>query len=299
MISKGEEMKTIGIIPNRERDVNLQYTRTLIDSVLRHGGRAIVPEDLAAELETEDGMVQGSTDVKVDAYICLGGDGTFLKMARDLYRKRVPMMGINLGNLGFLTEIDRNEIDHAVSSIFEGNYSIEERMMLEVRIITDGKHTATDTALNDIVISRGAISRILHLKTYVDEVFVDSFPGDGIIISTPTGSTAYSLSAGGPIVEPDMQLMVVTPICPHILYSRSFVISANKMVRVAVDEGFYHEAVVTVDGQKGYGIRGMDAIEIRKSEHSVRIIRMNSRNFFNILRTKIYYRGEGLKGNEV
>lgn len=298
-ILKGEEMKTIGIIPNREKDVNFQYTRTLIDNIHRHGGKVILPADVAAELKTDDAVLQGKSDIDADACICLGGDGTFLKMARDLHRKSIPMMGINLGNLGFLTEIDRNEIENAVNSIFEGNYTIEERMMLEVGIITDGKLTATDTALNDIVISRGAISRILHLKTYVDGVFVDSFPGDGIIISSPTGSTAYSLSAGGPIVEPDMQLMVVTPICPHILYSRSFVTSADKVVRVDVDEGFCHEAMVTVDGQKGYGIRGTDAIEVRKSAHSVRIIRMNSRNFFNILRTKIYYRGEGLKENEV
>jgi NAD+ kinase len=176
---------------------------------------------------------------------------------------------------------------------------VEERMMLETSIIRDNKVIGRDTALNDIVISRGALSRILHVKTYINDVFVDMFPGDGLIVSSPTGSTAYSLSAGGPIVEPDIDLIIVSPICPHILYSRSFITAGDRKVKAVIDEAYSHKAMVTVDGQKGHEIRGGDIIEVKKSIHTIKLIRINPKNFYNILRSKIYFRGESLKNDEV
>lgn len=293
-------MKKIGIITNSDKDTDYRYTRLLADSITRRGGCALVTDGLAAAAGTgtrcgSDEELIGSSDLLV----CLGGDGTLLKVARRIYGRNIPIMGINLGNLGFLTEVDKNNIDTAIGQLFEGNYTLEKRMMLEASVIRSGRETVTDIALNDVVITRGAMARILHVKVYINDMFVDTFPGDGLIISSPTGSTAYSLSAGGPIVEPDTDLMLVTPICPHILYSRSFVTKSDSVVKAIVDEDPIHEAMVSLDGQEGYMLRGGDRVEARKSEHSINLVKMNKMNFFNILRSKIYYRGESLKKDEV
>lgn len=287
----------IGIIANVDRDVGFKYTRIVAECITGMGGHICIQPHVYNHLGfgesfPDEDMLYAASDL----VICLGGDGTFLKVVRKIYKKKLPILGINLGNLGFLTDIDRNDIENAVRHLFNKEYTLEERLMLQTAIIRDGKVIARDVALNDIVISRGAISRILHVKTYINDMFVDNFPGDGLIVSSPTGSTAYTLSAGGPIVEPDTNVIIVTPICPHILYSRSFITPADRVVRAEVDEDFHHIAMVTVDGQEGYEVVGGDAIEVRKSEHTIQLVRMNTRNFFNILRTKIYYRGESLKG---
>ncbi|MCX7747511.1 MAG: NAD(+)/NADH kinase [Clostridia bacterium] len=293
-------MKKIGIIANQDRDPGFKYTKTLVESIIQNLGEVLLPKEIAPELNLNiQGYEQDEIINQSEIVVCLGGDGTFLKVARMLYNKEVPILGINLGSLGFLTEVDRNDIPTAAEAIVGGKFGVEERMMLETKIVRTDGSVERDIALNDIVVSRGALSRILHLKTYINHVFIDSFPGDGLIISSPTGSTAYSLSAGGPIVEPDTDLIIVTPICPHILYSRSFVTPGERLVRVVIDEAYGHTAMVTVDGQKGYEVKGGDSIEIKKAASNVKIIRINKRNFFNILRTKIYDRGECLRKNEI
>ncbi len=297
-------MISIGIIANEEKDVGFKYTNILANSILSRGGRIQISSTAADALNVKTvDMAIHSTDSEVigqsDIVICLGGDGTFIKTARMTHSRQIPILGINLGTLGFLTEVEKGEIDSAVEHIIRNEYDIEERMVLEASIIRDDIVIASDMALNDVVVSKGALSRILHLKTYINNVFVDFFPGDGLILSSPTGSTAYSLSAGGPIVEPDIDLIIITPICPHILYSRSFITTGNRVVKVTVDENYRHGAMVTVDGQKGYEVRGGDSIEIKKSGSFVKMIRLNTRNFFSVLRSKIYDRGENLRKDEV
>jgi NAD+ kinase len=293
-------MKTIGVITNDEKDKGYEFTKKLVASICKRDGNVKVTSEIAKavgikdENLSEDDVLGGSQII-----ICLGGDGTFLKVARKAYMIGIPMLGINLGNLGFLTEVDKNEIDSAVEHLITGKYEVEERIMLEAVVVRDGSVTDRGVALNDVVISRGSLSRILHVKTYINNMFVDIFPGDGLIVSSPTGSTAYSLSAGGPIVEPDTDLIIVTPICPHILYSRPFVTTGDRSVKVIINENPAYEAVVTVDGQRSFKLCGGDAVEIRKSMHKVNIIKIKSRNFFNILRSKIYFRGESLRKDEV
>ena len=294
-------MKKIGIIPNREKDEGLKYTRVLSESVRCNGGEAILSSEVATELGYDKKWLD-EDEVLADSevVVCLGGDGTFLKAARKAYKYDIPLLGINLGSLGFLTEVEKNDIENAVIRLISDEYEIENRMMLEVSVHNrDNKVIVQDTALNDAVVSRVALSRILHLETYINGIYVDSFPGDGLIISTPTGSTAYSLSAGGPVVEPDADMIILTPICPHILYSKTFIASGNKEIKVMVDENYCNNAMVTIDGQIGYELRGGDIIKVKRSCHSVRVIRMSSRNFFNILRTKIYDRGVSFRKNEV
>lgn len=293
-------MKTLGVISNREKDRDLAFTKLLVESIINRGGEVKVSSELAQLLGIRDENLDDEAVCKgSEVVLCLGGDGTFLNVARKAYKNDTPILGINLGNLGFLTEVEKNDIDKAVELVIQGKYSIEERMLLEGSLIREGKTVANDIALNDVVISRGALSRILHVKTYINNVFADSFPGDGLIVSSPTGSTAYSLSAGGPIVDPDIDLIIVTPICPHILYSRSFITTGQRVVKAVIDEEYCHDAMVTFDGQKGYDVRGGDAVEIRKASSSIKMVRINSKNFFNILRSKIYDRGEVLRKNEI
>lgn len=289
-------MLKIGIVANRDKDEGLKHTKILIDSIKDNGAEAIVCDDVASKTGVEPLNIKEDDIVDMsDILVCLGGDGTFLKAARTLFKKRKPLLGVNLGNLGFLADVDKNDIAGAVKRLVEGDYSIDERMMLETTIVRDDQVIAEDIVLNDVVISRGALSRILHLKTYINDAFMDIYPGDGLIISTPTGSTAYSLSAGGPLVEPDVDLIIATPICPHLLYSRSFITTGDRVVKVVVDENYGHDAMVTVDGQNGYEIRGGDRIITRKSDEKILMIRLSNRNFFDVLRGKIYNRGESIR----
>lgn len=301
-------MKTVGVFVNRSRDKDFKYTRILVESMCGEDITVLLPAGIVKEISPErGGCCKNCVETKnyedvfanADMVVCLGGDGTFLKVARMVYEKGIPIFGINLGNVGFLTEIEKDDIKNAVNKLILGDYLIEERMMLDASIIRNGNVVKKDTVLNDVVISRGALSKILHLKTYINGEFVDMFPGDGVIISSPTGSTAYSLSAGGPIVEPNIDLIIISPVCPHILYSRSIVTAGDRMVKVVVDEDYNHEAMVTVDGQKGYEIRGGDIINIVKSRHKIKLVRIHPRNFFDVLRTKIYFRGESVKKDEV
>jgi len=293
-------MKNIGVITNKDKDGDLAYTSVLVESIARHGGKVRICGNAAGKLGIQNENLDENDVVNLsEMLICLGGDGTFLRVARKAFRKKLPMLGINLGSLGFLTEVDKNDIDDAVKRLFKGEYKIEERMMLDVSVNCNGKTIAEDTAFNDIVISRGALSKIIHVKTYINEMFVDNYPSDGLIISTPTGATAYSLAAGGPIVEPDVDMIIVTPICPHILYARSIITTGDRKVKAVVGENYEHEAMVTVDGQEGYAVRGGDCIVVKKSEHSVKVVRIYSRNHFNVLRRKIYDRGECLRKNEI
>lgn len=285
-------MKNIGIITNRDKDIGLSYTNKLIESINKYGGQAILPT--INSNNGKDGLDSEVEEIcaKCDLIICLGGDGTFLKTARIAYLYEIPILGVNLGSLGFLTDIEKGEIDKSVESIFNNNYKIEERMMISSKIFKSGKLFAQDVAINDVVISRAGIPRILNLSTFIDDNFLDVFPGDGIIVSTPTGSTAYSLSAGGPIAEPTSKLIIVTPICPHIIYSKSFISGDERRIKICVSEGFEHTAIVTIDGQKIYEITGGDYIEIEKTNSKVKMLKIHSKNFFTILRNKIYDRKE-------
>ena len=286
-------MKTIGVITNSDKDINFEFTKLVAGKIMELGGRVLMPHASASKLDLDVEILdENEIYKKSECILSLGGDGTYLKVARKAYTADVPILGINLGTLGFLTEIEKCDIDSTLHNILNDRYTIEERMMLETVIYNKTDVVAKDIALNDVVISRGELSRILHLKTYINNVYAESYPGDGIIVSSPTGSTAYSLSAGGPIVEPDLDIIIITPICPHILYSRSYITAAGRMVKVVVDENYEHSAMVTVDGQNGYEVKGGYSIEIKKAPCFVKMIKLADKNFIKILRSKFYMRGD-------
>jgi len=293
-------MKKIGIIVNKNKYESYKCVESIIEYALKYKLDILVECSVAKELEIECHNVDENFIIdNADIIICLGGDGTFIRAARAAYQRELPILGINFGTLGFLTEIDKNEIGFALRALAYETYNIDERIMLDIKIKNKGKKMLESIAFNDVVISRGALSRILHVRTYVNNDFVESFPGDGIIISSPSGSTAYSLSAGGPIVEPESDLLIITPICPHMFSTRSYIINGNKLIHAQVDEKYDHDAMVTVDGQVGYNIKGGDIVEVCRAEKKIKVIRIKNTNYFSVLRRKIFDRGECLRKDEI
>lgn len=280
-------MKKIGIVANRDKDIDYKYTKIVVEKLLEYGFQAIVGPELIHVVHPQ-ATASASPYKDADFLICVGGDGTFLKTARQAYVYHKPVLGINRGTVGFLAEVEPKDIEKAVQRLAKGEFQVQPRMVLKVEVVRKGEKVFEDIAINDAVVTRTALSRILRLKVCVDDKYVDSFPGDGIIISTPTGSTGYSLSAGGPIVQPDMRMMVVSPICPHILYSRSFIASDTRTVQVTIDEKGENNAMVTVDGQEGFALEPGDLVLTRASLHDVLFASVSPVNIYEVLRAKIH-----------
>ncbi|MEL7564205.1 MAG: NAD(+)/NADH kinase [Dehalobacterium sp.] len=227
---------------------------------------------------------------KLDLILVLGGDGTLLNTARLAAPYQIPILGINMGYLGFLTEVDLENLFFSLERLVSGEYRLEERMMLRCELKRKGNLIDEFLALNDTVVAKGPFSRMILFDTYVNDQYLDTYSADGIIVSTPTGSTAYSLSAGGPIVFPEMELMLITPICPHTLYSRPMVIGAGNNIRIVLKSDS-EDVMLTIDGQHGYKLVQWDEIIVKRSPLHTKLIRLNSKSFADILRNKL--RGSG------
>lgn len=266
-------MKTVGIITNKQKDKDLKITNACIDWLKKEGCIVIT--------ENNDKLYSAS-----DFIVVLGGDGTILNVARKASIYEKPVLGINMGRLGFLAEVELKDLYKALKIAIDGDYTIDKRMMLECKLIRHDQVLQEYHSLNDIVITRGAFSRVIHLRTYIDGEIVDTYSSDGLIVSSPTGSTAYSLSAGGPIVKPDVHLIIVTPICPHSLYNRSIIVSADSQVRVDILDSNL-DIMLTVDGQVGYKLEKGDSVIIKKSKYESMLIRIEKKSFFELLRNKL------------
>jgi len=226
-----------------------------------------------------------------DVIIVIGGDGTLLSVAREIGPSSTPILGVNMGSLGFLTEIPLGEIHAALDGILKGNYIVRPRMRLRAEIHRDGKQLiSSHELLNDVVINKSALSRILDINVEVDGRFMTVFKADGLIVCTPTGSTAYSLSAGGPIVDPSMDAMILCPICPHTLTNRPVVTQATSKVVVGL-EGNHGEVYVTFDGQVGSPVLHGDQLRIGKSMHPLSLIQFPDSDYFEVLRQKLKWGG--------
>ena len=241
---------------------------------LADGGSAAVPREQVTE--------------GVDTVLVLGGDGTLLYAARLLEGSDQPILGINLGSLGFLTELGLDELFGSLERVLDGEYTIERRVRLGVSLYRKSEQIGDYQVLNDAVINKGALARIIDLETHVDDQRVTNFQADGLIVSTPTGSTAYSLAAGGPIVEPTLDVIVISPICPHTLTNRPLVISGRSLVELCLrsDSG---EVYLTLDGQEGTRLEQGDCVKIKASDSKVNLIRIGTRNFYDVLSSKLYW----------
>ena len=221
-----------------------------------------------------------------DMLVCFGGDGTILHAAKDANAFGVPILGVNLGSVGFMAELEQSELS-MLSKLAAGKYTTESRMMLDVAVRRDGKVIFSDIALNDAVLTKGAVARVLELEVYADKALMVRFSADGVIVATPTGSTAYSMSAGGPIVEPTAENMIVTPICPHALSARSVILGRERLVSLKMGRLTRKTAYLSVDGGKAFRLSGVDTVELRVSKSKTRLVRVTGRSFYDILSQKL------------
>jgi NAD+ kinase len=279
-------MKNIGIIA---KDIPKAHeaVRKLSKWLSSRSKKVFLDNKSATALKTE-GYDPVDIPSRVDMVIVLGGDGTLLSAARLVAdsKKNVPIFGVNLGSLGFMAEVTLNELYANLEKALAGKLEAEERMMLTAGVIRGNRRVSSYTVLNDAVINKGALARMMMLEVSVNDDHVTTLKADGLILSTPTGSTAYSLSAGGPIIEPTIHCFVLTPICPHTLSNRPIVLPDNVTVRVRLVSRS-EDVALTLDGQLGCPLRRYDVIEVRKAKYRVKLIKHPAKNYFEILRTKL------------
>lgn len=309
-------MNRVGIIANPARPVVAGLIPELVRLVASRSGKPTLAADLAATIGEEKArgecVVVDSDECAVkdvDWVIAIGGDGTLLKTARLVGASGTPILGVNSGKLGFMMQTTPGDLNDALERVFDGRYTLDKRLVLQGRIANGtfseaagagaampgaGAATAgadqvvagTFSALNDIVIDKGAICRVIELGIYINNEYVNDVMADGLIVSTPTGSTAYSLAAGGPILAPDMEAIVVSPICPHTLSNRAMVLAARDRIRIEV-RADHPDLLLTVDGQENVVIQPGSTVELYRADHTIHLIRFTDRSFYDVLRTKL------------
>jgi len=283
-------LKRVILTPNPYRDKHFHTVREAA-KILRQSGmdpRICLPFDVDRSFELPKDLRFSRLDRELPgaaAVICFGGDGTILHMAKAATRHGVPILGVNIGTMGFMAELESTELS-LLSKLATGDYTLDKRMMLDVTVHRDRDIIFHDIGLNDAVITKGAIARVVHLGVCCDGVEAMECSGDGIIIATPTGSTAYSLSAGGPIVEPEAQNILITPICPHDMLSRCMVASQNRVVTVNLIINPNKNAYLSVDGGRAQRLNMGDVTTIRKSDLVTKLIRLKDRSFYDVVNLK-------------
>ena len=278
-------MKKIGIICKPGRKEPREILEELLPLLKNKGREVFVDIETATALGIK-GFTRDEIVSRVEVVLVLGGDGTMLSVSRLVAEKGIPILGINLGSLGFITEVSRDEIFSTINRMLDEGCAIEERLMLSAAVHREGKKLTEYTVLNDVVINKGAVARIIDLETNINGSYVTTFKADGLIISTPTGSTAYSLSAGGPILYPTLESIVVTPICSHTLTNRPIVVPDNSKIEIIIRK-MSGDVFLTLDGQVGFSLMTGDVIEINKAAYKTRLLVPVERDYFRVLRTKL------------
>jgi NAD+ kinase len=285
-------MKRIGIIAKRNKPEVVTIVKDLLEWLRPKKIEAYVEEEMGNLLSPSCfGPYLSSVERKelpnhVEMMVVFGGDGTLLSVARQVWNRDIPILGVNLGGLGFLTETSLGELHDILERVIQGDFKTDERDVLSAAVIRKGERIVEFTVLNDAVINKGALARIIDLEISINGEYLTTFQSDGLIISTPTGSTAYNLSAGGPIVYPSLHTVVITPICPHTLTNRPIVIPNDVEVR-ALLESKQQEVILTLDGQQGFPLEFKDVVQVRKAEGRILLIKSPHRNYFELLREKL------------
>lgn len=283
-------MKKVILTPNPYRDKNFQTVRMAMEILTRSGieAKICLPFEVDRTYDLPRDLHFSRLDrelPKADAVICFGGDGTILHMAKAATRQGVPILGVNIGTMGFMAELESTELSQ-LSRLATDDYTIDNRMMLDVTVHRDRDIIFHDICLNDVVITKGAVARIVHLAVNCDGVEAMECGGDGIIVATPTGSTAYSLSAGGPIVEPEAHSILITPICAHDVASRSIVASDQRVITVGLTRNARRNAYLSVDGGKALRMNMGDIATVRKSNLVTKLVRLKDRSFYDVIGAK-------------
>jgi NAD+ kinase len=285
-------MKRIGIYAKCSHPDAVGVALQVAEWLRERGLGVLLETNLARKMAREDWPAHERQDIPglVDLIIVLGGDGTLISVARQVARqdseRDIPILGINLGSLGFLTEITRQETFDFLERVLQGDFKVSTRMMLEAVIWRNGREAARYRVLNDVVINKGAIARIIDMVVTVGDAYLTTFRADGLVIATPTGSTAYNLSAGGPIISPGLHCFVITPICPHMLANRPLIVSDEVAIRIEVNSKD-EDVFFTADGQVGMDLQAGDLVEVRKSDRGTLLVDSPSKDYFEVLRTKL------------
>ena len=282
-------MRTIGIMANAGKDAALSVAKAADEYLRARGVDVLIQHHVADDIGDPKRGLSESQVTDADAVLVLGGDGTILATSRECASKGTPMLPIHLGRFGFLTEVAPEDLNLALDALLGGGYTVDERMMLQCEALRgdDEEDQASAFALNDVVIANGPLSRVLHLRMSVNGKYVTTYAADGIIIATPTGSTAYSLSAGGPLVHPSMQTILVTPICPHTLTARALLVPEDAEITIVVERDPQDMVRVTVDGQVGFPLLAGDEIKVRRSPYPARLLNVGGADFYDKLQSKL------------
>lgn len=280
-------MKKIALIPNAFRDIGLEETKKLADLLVSKGKTVLMEERFRNEsfLDVSFGSIE-TVMQHADLAVVLGGDGTILDIAPQAAHFEIPVLGINLGNLGFLTQAEKG--DYAVfDAVFSGEYIVRDCMMLDCGIYKEGTQISNYVAFNDVVVSGDGYSRMIQVSASVNGTCIGSYSADGLIVATAMGSTAYSLSAGGAIMHPDMNAMILTPICPHTLKARSTVIPGDDSIELNSLPPYQSSVLVMVDGKRKHVLEANEQIRITRSHRTLKLVHFKDRNFFDVLREKL------------
>lgn len=279
-------MQRIGIYAKRNHPAAVKVARELNVWLQERGIEVFLEKPLAEALGAGPGYPGSALPAMVELIVVLGGDGTLISVARQVGSLRIPILGVNLGSLGFLTEVTLDELYSTLERVLTGDYAVSNRMMLKAVVRRGNEEIGQYRVLNDVVINKGALARIIDMEAWVDNTYLTTFKADGLIIATPTGSTAYNLAAGGPIIYPGLHCLVMSPICPHMLTNRPIIVSDDAVIRVEVK--FQDEDVVfTADGQVGMPLKGGDVVEVRRSKSLTRLIKSPTKEYFEVLRAKL------------
>lgn len=283
-------MKNVILTPNPYRDRNFQTVRNAIQILKDAGMRPTVclPFDVDKSFELPKDIRFSRLERELpgaDVLVCFGGDGTILHTAKAATKRGIPILGVNIGTMGFMAELENTEL-HRLGQLASGDYTLDNRMMLDVTVQRDRDILFHDICLNDVVVTKGAVARIVYLSVECDGVQAMTCGGDGVIVATPSGSTAYSLSAGGPIVEPDARNIIITPICAHDMGSRCVVASDRRVVTVRMVQNARRNAYLSVDGGKALRLNMGDVATIRKSRFETKLVKLNNRSFYDVVNAK-------------
>ena len=286
-------MKRILVCTNLDKDQDLSFTLQVLSFLWERGAEAQAFFPLVPEESLPEGLPQGAlcrepgTYIKgADLLLCLGGDGTMLHNSKLAAENNVPMLGINLGHMGFITELEKEDVAR-LAEVLEGRYAVENRMMLDYKVVRDGECVCSGFGLNEAVVARQSPAHSIHLTAYGDNRKISDYSGDGIIIATPTGSTAYSMAAGGPIVEPTAENLLLTPMCAHSLTAKPYVLAGDRHTSVKLVRGDGDEALLLVDGEDCITLKTGDLVYVRKSSFVTRLIKLRSLSFYDIVRHKL------------
>ena len=283
-------MKRIGLYVKKD-DKALRKADELEGWLSGRGIDVVRRETFAPEYREGDApVVKNGAPAEMDCVFVLGGDGTFLSASRWIGDMAVPLLGVKFGDIGFLAETLEEDLYPAVEKILSREFSIEKRCRLNVEVFRNEKCIASETVLNDVVMNKGALARLANIETYINEYYLTTYKSDGLIVATPTGSTAYSLAAGGPVIHPAVQGTIITPICPFTLTNRCMIVPSTDHIRLQLGEKT-SDIVLTFDGQVGMAIDEKDVIHIAESRHPVHIITLPGQNYFDVLKAKLRWSG--------